>query len=267
MKFTVLTLFPDILRAYFENSIMAKAVQKEIIAYDLVNIRDFATDKHHTCDDGPYGGGAGQLMMTEPLGKALDSVEARKKKVIFVTPSGKPFTQKKAQELSRNDELVFICGRYEGIDQRIIDYYVDDEISIVDYVMSSGEVAATVMIDTIYRLVDGVISSESLEEESHSDGLLEYPQYTRPAVYKGMEVPEVLLSGNHENIRKWRLKKRLEKTLKNRPDMIWSARQTGMLSLEAEKMIEEITEQISLKNVKNKKRKKNVQQTAILGDL
>ena len=126
MKFTVLTLFPDILRAYFENSIMAKAVQKEIIAYDLVNIRDFATDKHHTCDDGPYGGGAGQLMMTEPLGKALDSVEARKKKVIFVTPSGKPFTQKKAQELSRNDELVFICGRYEGIDQRIIDYYVDD---------------------------------------------------------------------------------------------------------------------------------------------
>ena len=214
MKFTVLTLFPDILRAYFENSIMAKAVQKEIIAYDLVNIRDFATDKHHTCDDGPYGGGAGQLMMTEPLGKALDSVEARKKKVIFVTPSGKPFTQKKAQELSRNDELVFICGRYEGIDQRIIDYYVDDEISIGDYVMSSGEVAATVMIDTIYRLVDGVISSESLEEESHSDGLLEYPQYTRPAVYKGMEVPEVLLSGNHENIRKWRLKKRLEKTLK-----------------------------------------------------
>lgn len=256
MKFTVLTLFPDILRAYFENSIMAKAVQKEIIAYDLVNIRDFATDKHHTCDDGPYGGGAGQLMMTEPLGKALDSVEARKKKVIFVTPSGKPFTQKKAQELSRNDELVFICGRYEGIDQRIIDYYVDDEISIGDYVMSSGEVAATVMIDTIYRLVDGVISSESLEEESHSDGLLEYPQYTRPAVYKGMEVPEVLLSGNHENIRKWRLKKRLEKTLKNRPDMIWSARQIGMLSLEAEKMIEEITEQISLKNVKNKKRKK-----------
>ena len=237
MKFTVLTLFPDILRAYFENSIMAKAVQKEIIAYDLVNIRDFATDKHHTCDDGPYGGGAGQLMMTEPLGKALDSVEARKKKVIFVTPSGKPFTQKKAQELSRNDELVFICGRYEGIDQRIIDYYVDDEISIGDYVMSSGEVAATVMIDTIYRLVDGVISSESLEEESHSDGLLEYPQYTRPAVYKGMEVPEVLLSGNHENIRKWRLRKRLEKTLRVRPDMIAKARENGQLSKEAEKMI------------------------------
>ncbi|MBQ1949678.1 MAG: tRNA (guanosine(37)-N1)-methyltransferase TrmD [Treponema sp.] len=257
MKFTVLTLFPEIPRAYFESSIMAKAVEKGIIAYDLVNIRDFALDKHKKCDDAPYGGGAGQLMMTEPLGLALDSVKAKRKRVIYVTPGGEPFTQKKAYELSREDELVFICGRYEGIDQRIIDYYVDDEVSIGDYVMSSGEVAATVMVDTIYRLVDGVISSESLVEESYSDGLLEYPQYTRPDVYKGMKVPEVLLSGNHENIRKWRLKKRIEKTLRNRPDMIGTAKQSGQLSLEAKKMIEEITEQTSVKNLKKKESKKS----------
>ena len=256
MKFTVLTLFPQIPQAFFENSIMAKAVEKGIIAYDLVNIRDFATDKHHTCDDSPYGGGAGQLMMTEPLGRALDSVKANRKHVIYVTPSGKQFTQSKALELSRKDELVIVCGRYEGIDQRIIDYYVDDEISIGDYVMSSGEVSATVIIDTVYRLIDGVISSESLDEESYSDGLLEYPQYTRPPVYKDMEVPDVLLSGNHEKIRKWRLKKRLEKTLANRPDLIAQARLKGQLTSEAEQMIEEITNQASVKlSLKKRKRK------------
>jgi len=257
MKFTVLTLFPDIVKAFFENSIMAKAVEKEIIAYDLVNIRDFATDKHHTCDDGTYGGGAGQLMLAEPISKALDSVKAGKKYVIYVTPSGKPLTQDVAEKLSHKDELVFICGRYEGIDQRIIDSYVDAEISIGDYVMSSGEVAATVVIDTVYRLVDGVISHESLEEESYCDGLLEYPQYTHPEVWKGMRVPPVLLSGNHEEIRKWRLKKRLEKTLVNRPDLINLARMKGQLSEEAEKMIEEINETTSLKNTKKKRSKKN----------
>ena len=256
MKFTVLTLFPDILRAYFENSIMAKAVEKGIVAYDLVNIRDFASDKHKTCDDAPYGGGAGQLMMTEPLGKALDSVHAATRRVIYLSPSGKPFTQKKAQELSCESSLVFICGRYEGIDQRIIDHYVDDEISVGDYVMSSGEVAAAVLIDTIYRLIDGVISEESLAEESYSGGLLEYPQYTRPPVYKGSAVPDVLLSGNHELIRKWRLRKRLLKTMRNRPDLICAARMNGELSVEVEQMIEEITEQSSVKNVGKKKKRR-----------
>ena len=256
MKFYVLTLFPEIPRAFFESSIMAKAVEKEIIAYELVNIRDFAFDKHKTCDDSPYGGGAGMLMKTEPLCRALESVKVKSKlldekskkkknkkkskRVIYVTPSGRPLTQKLAYELSQEEELVFICGRYEGIDQRIIDSYVDDEISIGDYVLSSGELAATVIIDSVYRLVDGVISSESLEEESFSDGLLEYPQYTRPEVFKGMKVPDVLLSGHHENIRKWRLKKRLAKTLKFRPEMISSARISGKLTDEAEQMIEEI---------------------------
>ena len=220
MKFTVLTLFPDIVKAFFENSIMAKAVQKEIIAYDLVNIRDFANDKHHSCDDGTYGGGAGQLMMPEPLGKALDSVNAKRKYVIYVTPSGKQLTQKVAEELSHKDELVFICGRYEGIDQRIIDSYVDAEISIGDYVMSSGEVAATVVIDTVYRLVDGVISHESLEEESYCDGLLEYPQYTHPEEWRGMKVPPVLLSGNHANIKAWRDEMRIKRTKERRPDLL-----------------------------------------------
>lgn len=269
MKFTVLTLFPEIPRAFFENSIMAKAVEKGIIAYDLVNIRDFAFDKHKKCDDAPYGGGAGQLMMTEPLSRALDSVKANRKRVIYVTPAGMPFTQKKAVELSREDELVFICGRYEGIDQRVIDFYVDDEISIGDYVMSSGELAATVMVDAIYRLIDGVISSDSLAEESHSDGLLEYPQYTRPEVYKGLKVPKVLLSGNHELIRKWRLKKRLEKTLRVRPDMIWELRKNNQLSLEAELMIEEITEQTAIKNCKKKQKlaRKQLRESVNPGDL
>ncbi len=151
MKFTVLTLFPEIPRAFFENSIMAKAVERGIIAYDLVNIRDFAFDKHRSCDDKPYGGGAGQLLMPEPLGRALDSVKAYKKYVVYVTPSGKPFTQEKARILSQKDEIVLVCGRYEGIDQRIIDLYVDDEISIGDFVMSSGEVAATVIVDAVGR--------------------------------------------------------------------------------------------------------------------
>ena len=256
MKFTVLTLFPEIPRAFFESSIMAKAVEKGIIAYDLVNIRDFALDKHHTCDDGTYGGGAGQLLLPEPLGCALDSVKAYKKHVIYVTPSGKPLTQKKAQELSQKDEIVLICGRYEGIDQRIIDTYVDEEISIGDYVMSSGELAATVIVDTVYRLVDNVISHESLDEESFTGSLLEYPQYTRPNVYKGMEVPQVLLSGNHEEIRKWRLRKSLQKTLRNRPDLIVQGRLNGTLTQEAEKMIEELTESTCQKNVGKKKKRK-----------
>ena len=256
MKFHVLTLFPEIPKAFFETSIMKKAVEKGIIAYDLVNIRDFAFDRHKTCDDATYGGGAGQLLLPEPLGKALDSVKAYKKHVIYVTPSGRPFTQKKALELSQKDEIVLICGRYEGIDQRIIDSYVDDEISIGDYVMSSGEVAATVIIDSVYRLVEDVITKESLDEESFAGGLLEYPQYTRPSVYNGMEVPQVLLNGNHEEIRKWRLKKSLQKTLMNRPDLIVQARLQGTLTAEAEKMIEELAEHADYKHDRKRRRRK-----------
>ncbi len=220
MKVSILTLFPEILEGYFGSSIMAKAVDKGLFEYNLINFRDFAEDRHRTCDDAPYGGGAGMVLKPEPLAKALDSIEASGKRVVFPTPSGRPFTQSVAEDLASEEELVFICGRYEGLDQRIIDAYVTDELCIGDYVLSSGEVASLVVVDAVYRLREGIISAESLEEESFSDGLLEYPHYTRPEVFKGIKVPDILLSGHHENIRSWRLGKRLEKTLSNRPDLL-----------------------------------------------
>ena len=220
MKITVLSLFPEIIQGYFNSSIMAKAVEKRIVEYSVINIRDFARDKHRTCDDYPYGGGAGMVLKPEPLSGALDSIGARDRRVIYPSPSGMLLDQKYAGELSRTEDLVFICGRYEGIDQRIIDLYVDDEISIGDYVISSGEISALVIIDSVYRLLDGVINGESLLEESFSDGLLEYPQYTRPAVFRGIEVPEILVSGHHAKIKDWRKEKQLEKTKKNRPDLL-----------------------------------------------
>lgn len=241
MRFNVLTLFPEIPAAFFESSIMAKAVERGLITYNPVNIRDFAYDKHRTCDDLTYGGGAGMLLLPQPLALALDSVQAAEKRVIYVTPSGRPFTQSCAAELAREEELVFICGRYEGIDQRIIDEYVDDEISLGDYVMSSGELAALVLIDAVYRLIDGVISRESLEEESFSDGLLEYPQYTRPQIFRDRAVPEVLLSGHHERIRKWRLEQRIKKTLAMRPDLLPAIRSSSEWTKEAELILQEIT--------------------------
>jgi len=229
MKYTVLTLFPEITDAYFANSIMAKALNRGIIEYQAINIRDFATDKHKTCDDAPYGGGPGMLMLPEPLDLALKdalagSETAGKPRVIYLSPSGRPFNQELARELAAEKELILICGRYEGIDQRIIDRYVDDEISVGDYVLSSGEVAALAIIDATYRLVDDVICADSLTEESFSDGLLEYPQFTRPEVFDTIKVPEVLLSGHHEQIRLWRLEQRVGKTLRQRPDLIQKGR-------------------------------------------
>jgi tRNA (guanine37-N1)-methyltransferase len=252
VKYTVLSLFPEIVNAFFETSIMAKAVDRGILQYQSINIRDFAPDKHHTCDDSPYGGGAGMLMIPQPLGKALESAGAvkhpvveesqSKKRVIYLSPSGKPFTQALAHELAKEEELILICGRYEGIDQRIIDLYVDDEISIGDYVISSGETAALVLIDATYRLVDSVITAESLEEESFSGGLLEYPQYTRPEIYDNMQVPDILLSGHHKNIRRWRLIKQIEKTLFVRPDLITKGLESGLFDAETRKLIEEMKE-------------------------
>lgn len=226
MKFTILTLFPDIVEAFFTNSIMEKAVSRGIISYQIVNIRDFAFDKHRTCDDSPYGGGAGMVLKAEPLALALDSVGALEKITVFPTPSGTCYTQADAEKLASKDEVVLICGRYEGIDQRIIDEYVDEEVSIGDYVLSSGEIAVLTVIDSIYRLCDGVITRESLEEESFQDNLLEYPHYTRPEVFREQKVPQVLLSGNHRKIDEWRMEKRVEKTKKNRPDL-WKKIDTG----------------------------------------
>jgi tRNA (guanine37-N1)-methyltransferase len=255
MKYTVLSLFPEITDAFFSNSIIAKALEKGIVAYRSVNIRDFARDKHRTCDDAPYGGGAGMLMMAEPLGKALEYAGARNRfdlppegvfpggegrpRVIYLSPSGRPFTQELARELAESPELVLLCGRYEGVDQRIVDAYVDDEISVGDYVLSSGEVAALVVIDATCRLVDRVINAESLEEESFAGGLLEYPQYTRPEIYGKLRVPELLLSGHHENIRRWRLQKRVEKTLAVRPDLIRKGEAENLFDAETRKLIQE----------------------------
>lgn len=239
MKFTVLTLFPEIVSAFFNASIMAKAVDRGSVDYELINIRDFAFDKHKTCDDITYGGGAGMLMLPEPLARALDATNAKHKHVVFPTPSGRIFTQADALRLAKKDEVVLLCGRYEGVDQRIIDEYVDEELSVGDYVLSSGEVATLVLIDSVYRLIEGVISSSSLESESFVDYLLEYPQYTRPAVFRGMSVPDVLLSGHHANIEKWRHRKRIEKTYTNRPDLIEKARKINAWTSENDRILEE----------------------------
>lgn len=220
MKITILTLFPEVFEGFFSTSIPLLAKEKGLLDVNIINFRDYTTDKHHKCDDEPYGGGAGMVLKPEPLFKALKSIDATSKRVIYPTPSGKLFNQSIAKELSSEKELVFIAGHYEGLDQRVIDAFVTDELSIGDYVLSSGETAILVMIDAIYRLIDGVISPESLVEESFNDSLLEYPQYTRPQEYEGMRVPEVLLSGNHKQINDWRYKKRLEKTIKNRIDLM-----------------------------------------------
>lgn len=236
MKLTVLTLFPEILRGFFESSIMRRAVERGLVSYDLVNIRDYATDKHHKCDDEVYGGGAGMLMLPGPLGRAMEAAGSPESRTIFVTPGGRLFNQSYARDLAREPKLVILCGRYEGVDQRIVDKYVSDEISIGDYVLSSGEAAALVIVDAVYRLIDGVITGESLAEESFEGGLLEYPQYTRPALYDSMPVPDVLVSGHHANIARWRLKKRLEKTLAYRPELLSDA----MLSDDLRGLIERI---------------------------
>ncbi len=244
MNITVLSLFPEILRGFFESSIMAKAAQRGQIAYKLVDIRDYATDKHHKCDDEVFGGGAGMLMLPGPLGRALSDAGAPHKRTVYMTPSGRLLNQAMAQELSREEDLVIVCGRYEGIDQRIIDRYVTDEVSIGDYVLSSGEIAALVLVDSVYRLIPGVISGESLAEESFgtaqggSEGaLLEYPQYTRPADYDSMRVPEVLTSGHHAKIERWRLRERIRKTLAYRPELLAG----NALTDEVRKLLSEIS--------------------------
>ena len=221
---------------FFTNSIMARAVKAGLVSYNIVDWRQYAEDKHHKCDDSPFGGGAGMVIKPEPLFKALDRIDAMEKRVIYASPSGRRLTQDYARQLSQEPNLVFICGHYEGIDQRIIDRYVDDEICIGDYVISSGEVATLVIIDAVYRLIDGVITDSSLEEESFTGPLLEYPQYTRPETYCGMSVPDILLSGHHANIEKWRLRKRLEKTLSNRPELLENA----SLDEEAGRILKEI---------------------------
>ena len=219
MKFDVLTLFPEMFSS-LEQSIIGRAVENEKISVNLINIRDFSTDKHKKVDDTPYGGGAGMVMMPDVVDRAYNSIKDKKAKVIYMSPQGKTLDQKKVEELSKEEHLIILCGHYEGIDQRVIDKIVDEEISIGDYVLTGGELPAMVLIDSVSRYVEGVLKEESIKEESFSEGLLEYPQYTRPENFEGVKVPEILLSGNHQEIAKWRKEKSLEITKKKRPDLL-----------------------------------------------
>ena len=219
MKFDVLTLFPEMFNCLNE-SIIGRAVEKEQININLVNIRDFSTNKHKKVDDTPYGGGVGMVMMPDVVYSAYNSVKTDNAKVIYMSPQGKTLNQIKVEQLAKEDHLIILCGHYEGIDQRVLDKIVDEEISIGDYVLTGGEIPAMVLIDSVSRYVEGVLKADSIKEESFSDGLLEYPQYTRPEIFEGEKVPEILLSGNHQEIDKWRKEKSLEITKKKRPDLL-----------------------------------------------
>lgn len=225
--FDVITIFPEIFHAYLGESIMKRAAEKGLIEITLFNLRDFSTDKHRTVDDYPYGGGSGMVFKVEPVYHALQAVRAdgRERRIILLSPQGKTYTQEWAEELSKERRrIVLICGRYEGVDERVREYLVDEEVSIGDYVLTGGELAALVIIDTVARLVSGVLGDdESAREESFSWGLLEYPHYTRPPDFEGMKVPEVLLSGNHGEIEKWRRREALRRTLQRRPDLLEKA--------------------------------------------
>ncbi|MFY0671399.1 MAG: tRNA (guanosine(37)-N1)-methyltransferase TrmD [Aquiluna sp.] len=225
MKIDAISIFPEFFDV-LEISLLGKAQEAGLISFEAHNLRDFTHDRHKTVDDTPYGGGAGMLMKPEPWGEAFDQIIGKDRPVvIFTSPAGKPFNQKLARELSQREHLVFACGRYEGIDQRVVDYAGTvaevHEISIGDYVLNGGEVAAVAMIEAIARLIPGVIgNNESLAEESHNEGLLEAASYTKPQNWRGLEVPEMLLSGHHAEIEKWRKAQSLERTKQNRPDLL-----------------------------------------------
>ena len=219
MKFDVLTLFPEMFEP-LKMSIIGKAIEKKLIDINLVNIRDFSKDKHKKVDDTPYGGGAGMVIRPDVVYDAYKSVKSENVKVIYMSPQGNKLDQKKVEELSKEQHLIILCGHYEGIDQRVLDKIVDEEISIGDYVVTGGELPAMILIDSVSRYTEGVISSESRKEESFSNRLLEYPQYTRPEIFEGVKVPEILVSGHHANIEKWRKQKSIENTSKKRPDIL-----------------------------------------------
>ncbi|MFP4440291.1 MAG: tRNA (guanosine(37)-N1)-methyltransferase TrmD [Chloroflexaceae bacterium] len=236
MQFDILTLFPDMFTGPLTESILKRAQQAGRITIHLHNIRDYATDRHRTADDSPYGGGAGMVMKAVPLAAAIRAVTANPvpdapvPQVILLSPDGELFTQAMAEELAQQERLVLVCGHYEGIDERIRTTLIHREISIGDYVLTGGELAAMVLIDAVARLVPGVLDAASITEESHSDGLLEYPHYTRPAVWEEQPVPPVLLSGHHGEVAAWRRRQRLHRTLERRPDLLARTAAQGLLT-------------------------------------
>ncbi len=244
MKFEVLTIFPEIIECYIKHGVVGKALNKGIAEVKIYNLRDFTSDKHKKVDDYPYGGGAGMVMQIEPFYKAIMHVKEDKKpkKLLLLSPQGRKFTQKLAQEfIEENKGMVLICGRYEGIDERV-KAFVDEEVSVGDYVLSGGELAALVIIDSIVRLIPGALGDElSAVEDSFMKGLLDYPHYTRPEDFKGMKVPEVLLSGDHKKIALWRKRQALKNTLKNRPDLLKN------LSRDDMKILKELCSEINKK--------------------
>jgi tRNA (guanine37-N1)-methyltransferase len=241
MRIDVLTLFPQMFEAPFGFGIFKRGIDNGLVSLNLHNIRDYTHDKHNTADDYPYGGGAGMVLKPEPVFEAVEAIKAgvdAEPRVVLLTPQGRPFSQQVARELAEYPHLVFICGHYEGIDERVREHLADDEISIGDYVLTGGEIPAMVVIDSVLRLVPGVLGSEeSLVDETHAGGLLEYPQYTRPAEYRGWAVPDVLLSGNHGGIAKWRREQIIRRTLERRPELLDKAD----LGLEEKKMVKHLT--------------------------
>ncbi|WP_459954245.1 tRNA (guanosine(37)-N1)-methyltransferase TrmD [Paenibacillus pini] len=230
MRVDVLTLFPEMLEGVFKSSILGKAQEKGIVSLNAVNFRDYSTSKHNTVDDTPYGGGGGMVLKPEPIFAAVEDVlngQSGSARVILMCPQGETFTQAKAEELSTEEHLIFICGHYEGYDERIREHLVTDELSIGDYVLTGGELPAMVVIDSVARLLPGVLGNEtSAVTDSFSTGLLEYPHYTRPAEFRGWKVPDMLLSGHHANIEAWRHEQALQRTLDRRPDLLNQAQLT-----------------------------------------
>ncbi len=239
MRYDVLTLFPEMIFAYLQEGILARAAKRGLIRVEITDIRDFARGPHRTTDDRPFGGGDGMVMKPGPLYRALDSVPrtGERSLVMLMTPQGEPFTQRMAWELSEAEQLILVCGRYEGVDERIRKLAIERELSVGDYVLSGGELGALIVMDAVSRLIPGVLGGErSNQEDSFEDGLLEYPQYTRPRIFQGEEVPEVLLSGNHEKIRLWRRTQSLKRTFERRPDML----RTASLSPEDDNILEKL---------------------------
>ena len=231
MNYHVLTLFPQMIEDGLNTSILGKAIERELITLEAVNIRDFTTNKHMKVDDYPYGGGAGMVMQAQPIYDAYQSVETKighKPRVIYLTPQGRVFDQEIAREFAREEDLVFLCGHYEGVDERVLEEIVTDEVSIGDYVLTGGELPAMVMIDAISRMIPEVLNNdESATGDSFCNNLLEYPQYSRPEIWREKQVPPILLSGHHENVEKWRREQSLIRTAKRRPDLLKNADLSG----------------------------------------
>ena len=243
MNFHVLTLFPEMIMNGLETSILGRAAAKGIVSFEAVNIRDYTLERHGKVDDYPYGGGAGMVMQAEPIYRAYEALVekiGKKPRVIYMTPQGKTFNQNIAEDLAKEEDLVFLCGHYEGVDERVLEMIATDYLSAGDYVLTGGELPAMMMIDCISRLVPGVLDNNvSAEFETFHDNLLEYPQYTRPEVFMGKKVPDILLSGHHANVEKWRREQSIIRTLKNRPELLEDA----VLSKKEQKFLDELLRQ------------------------